>query len=1051
VNTDAYARSVSRWWAGWRVALRIARRDARRRWGTTVLAVAMIAVPIAAATAADILVTTNQMTVETKLTRTLGAADASFVLVSPDQPIVQDTMGTSWSPPGHLDDVFSGEYFAEAGAAVPPATQQAWVEQVVPDARVITQTIWETSVTSDQRRMTAKVWEYDLADPLAEGRVQMLHGDVPHGTDQVVVTPGVARALGLGVGGHLEVDGRALTVSGIAYLLTASTSAPAVIGQPGTLGLADKPASGLATTFFVDSPTPVGTHQVAAANARGMLVTSQQFAHHPSASAQAVTRAGSGGTTAVAAVLAVIGLFVLVQVILLAGPAFAVSARRSRRDLALASAAGAPPSQLRRTVLAGGVVVGLVAVAGGVAVGLLAGLALTRPWGSFHILGMVLGPVRVPWSHLAALVLVALVAATAAALFPARAAAGHHTRAALSSASRPSGRRRVPVLGAVLLGLGVVGALWLEYWQPNFRAGNPLPMFVTVATFASAEAGMIMLVPTLLRTVGRFSAHLPLLARLASRDAARSTGRTAPGVAAVMAVMAVAIAAAVGIDSWWVAGRNAYRPMAQPGQVSVAFGVPPDAALTADVRAAIASVAPVDHVYPVSVPAPLVVTDEGTTVSTERQSPDGPRQVPATWLVFTPVRTDAATCPITPALSSDATWTVDVSSSQAATVPTDVTGPTVADDQLTEAGIAIVGTASTGPRDLPQCTQFHAHNPVTATPSTPRPPVLLAGIVVDDGTGAPVLAPGASSQVAAALAAGQAVVFSPDDVSDGHALVQKSVVAQATAGLLGFGATPSDPYGPEISHFVDRSTIGRAATVGVENIDAEGQHVPPQLVGLARVRVPAVAVHDDDARALMILPPSLADRLGMTPVTGQVIATTTTMPTSAQEAQVTAAVFTAVGKDAFVNVERGYSNDIAGAFPVILWSSWILCLLIVVVAASLAVADARRDLSVSAAVGATPGLRRRLAAVTAAVLGLIGVVTGFVAGMIAVVALIGFRSHECAEGTSCSASAPLAEGGLNLSIPWAWVLLLAVGVPVLGSAAMALFTRSRIPLLPRAE
>src|SRR5205814_5172553 len=84
---------------------------------------------------------------------------------------------------------------------------------------------------------------------------------------------------------------------------------------------------------------------------------------------------GGVPASAVLMVVLVAGLAML-EVVLLAGPAFAVSARRRRRDLALVAAAGGTPAHLRRIVLADGVVLGAVAAAAGVALGVGVAAAL---------------------------------------------------------------------------------------------------------------------------------------------------------------------------------------------------------------------------------------------------------------------------------------------------------------------------------------------------------------------------------------------------------------------------------------------------------------------------------------------------------------------------------------------------------------------------------------------------------------------------------------------------------------------------------------------------
>jgi len=84
-----------------------------------------------------------------------------------------------------------------------------------------------------------------------------------------------------------------------------------------------------------------------------------------------VTYASSGSVdTGAATVTALAIVMALLQIVLLVGPAFAVGLRRRRRDLGLLAVSGARPGQLRRVVLAEGVVLGVVGSAVGLAVAL---------------------------------------------------------------------------------------------------------------------------------------------------------------------------------------------------------------------------------------------------------------------------------------------------------------------------------------------------------------------------------------------------------------------------------------------------------------------------------------------------------------------------------------------------------------------------------------------------------------------------------------------------------------------------------------------------------
>ena len=69
-----------------------------------------------------------------------------------------------------------------------------------------------------------------------------------------------------------------------------------------------------------------------------------------------------GGTDeATVAVLVLIVVMALIEVVLLAGPAFAVGARKQQRSLALMSAAGGTPVQSRRVIIGSAIVLGSVA------------------------------------------------------------------------------------------------------------------------------------------------------------------------------------------------------------------------------------------------------------------------------------------------------------------------------------------------------------------------------------------------------------------------------------------------------------------------------------------------------------------------------------------------------------------------------------------------------------------------------------------------------------------------------------------------------------------
>jgi len=107
----------------------------------------------------------------------------------------------------------------------------------------------------------------------------------------------------------------------------------------------------------------------------------------------------------------------LLEVVFVAGPAFAVGARRRRHELAVIGATGARPRHLATMVVSDGLLLGTVAALGGAAAGLGAGaltLAALRAWAD-----RVPGPYTVRGWEIAGIALLALLSGLIGALLPA--------------------------------------------------------------------------------------------------------------------------------------------------------------------------------------------------------------------------------------------------------------------------------------------------------------------------------------------------------------------------------------------------------------------------------------------------------------------------------------------------------------------------------------------------------------------------------------------------------------------------------------------------------
>ena len=147
----------------------------------------------------------------------------------------------------------------------------------------------------------------------------------------------------------------------------------------------------------------------------------------------------------------------MLEIVLLAGPAFAVGARRRSRELALVAAAGGSPAHLRRIVLADGALLGLVGALIGLTVGVLVAFA-ARGLLEEQFFDARAGGYRVWPLALAGITALAVLTGVAAALIPAFTAARQSVVQGLTGRrGAVRSRRRWILLGTALLLAG--GAL----------------------------------------------------------------------------------------------------------------------------------------------------------------------------------------------------------------------------------------------------------------------------------------------------------------------------------------------------------------------------------------------------------------------------------------------------------------------------------------------------------------------------------------------------------------------------------------------------------------
>jgi putative ABC transport system permease protein len=500
--------------AALRLAFRLARRDARKSKRRSTLVIVLLGLPVFAIVGTSTTLDSFAPTPAEQAVRDMGHADA---IVDWDYrgPVAQDptdrSVGAVPSGTGDTD--------------LDPHDASQILDALPGGSRLVEITTGHSVVAADGGRSHVDVRGIDLSDKATEGILTVLDGSVP-GPGQVALSRTAADRLGVDVGDRLKFSSP-----------TASTrTVTAVVEAPGDLdaefvAMSPKSFHGKHSRWLAVTPKPVTWDDVRRYNDKGMAVYSRAVADDPPPTPpQVPTPVASRQQTLIllAFLIAMIGL----EVVLLAGPAFAIGAKRRGREFALLGANGATPAQVRRTVLAGGLTLGAVSslVSGVLAVGLA--------WTASPIVESVMGERLAGyrfWPQLnVPVMVVAVITGGLAAVVPAFIASRQPVATALAGrAGITRSPKRWVVLGVALIVGGVACAL-----VGNGSGG----LAVLLGGIVAAELGLVLCTPGLLGLLSRGGRFLPLTARIALRDAGRNRSAAAPAISAIMAVVAASIA-----------------------------------------------------------------------------------------------------------------------------------------------------------------------------------------------------------------------------------------------------------------------------------------------------------------------------------------------------------------------------------------------------------------------------------------------------------------------------------------------------------------------------
>ena len=440
--------------------LRLAWRLARHASLRSALIVLLIAVPTFGLAGVATVATSMIPTQDESATAELGATQAHLTVVSPPDPTLVQSPNNSAHYQWDSDEK-GPTHHDESAPLVSPYSY-------LPAGRLLT--LHSTTATARTAGGVGSfaVTQGDASDRAFAGKYAKVMGRAPRSASEVMVSPALAGRLGATIGSTVQVTqprSVRLTIVGELRDLTKPAADEQLFTLPRVIDRTDPQRDPAGTDYYVTG-SGISWAQVQAFNKNGAVALSRAVVDDPPQTTEIPVDSQSLPTQLLIA-LPLAG-FALLEVVLLAGAAFMVGAKRDERTLAMLGAIGANRSVLFAIVFTSGVVLGAL---GGV-IGIVAGAAAAALYIRITSDGSITQyPGFHPWPLL--LVCIALfgtIAGLAAAVLPARAASRTDVLAALRGSSRPPiARRRRPIAGLLAL---VVGAALTFIGAGLILAGN---------------------------------------------------------------------------------------------------------------------------------------------------------------------------------------------------------------------------------------------------------------------------------------------------------------------------------------------------------------------------------------------------------------------------------------------------------------------------------------------------------------------------------------------------------------------------------------------------
>jgi len=341
-------------------------------------------------------------------------------------------------------------------------------------------------------------------------------GAYPTGTDAIAVTDGLAEVLHVGLGSTLSLEGVSRTVVGIVENPSDLSDEFALVAPQAMV-----PTS---ATVLLDGDD----NQLRQFRAPAMQL--------------AVGNRPPNEDIIAAVIVLVMSTVVLLLAALVATASFVVLAQRRARQLGMLAAIGGTEKQLRNVTVVNGAVLGAAAAVIGCVIG-LAGWSIVSPRVESAV-GYRFDNFDLPWLLIAAGMVLAILTATIAAWWPARAIARMPTVAALSGRPpQPRPARRSAAIALVAAGLAV-GCLFFGGDLATSEGNVELSWVNAVLILAGVVALVIALLlasPPAIRLLAAGTRWLPVAVRLALSDLSRYRARSGSALAAISLVLGIAV------------------------------------------------------------------------------------------------------------------------------------------------------------------------------------------------------------------------------------------------------------------------------------------------------------------------------------------------------------------------------------------------------------------------------------------------------------------------------------------------------------------------------